>query len=91
MQTTVKETVISDGLVASTAEYDVIKTAAIPEPQDQEYECCECFGTFEEDIALGNQAKWAMCACGKWLHEDCVSETVLNANGKLRMCSGCVV
>ena len=45
--TTVEETVISDGPVASTAEHDVIETPAIPEPQDQEYECC---GTFEEDI-----------------------------------------
>ena len=50
-----------------------------------------CFGTFEEDIALGNQAEWAMCTCGKWLHEDCVSEIIVDANGKLRMCSGCGV
>jgi len=40
-----------------------------------------------EHSVLGNQAEWAMCACGKWLHEDCASETVLDANGKLRMCS----
>ena len=32
-----------------------------------------------------------MCACGKWLREECVSETVVDANGKLTMCSGCVV
>jgi len=31
--------------------------------QEQEYECCECFGTFEEDISLGNNAEWAQCAC----------------------------
>ena len=23
---------------------------ALPGPTDQGYECCECFGTFEEDI-----------------------------------------
>jgi len=65
-----------------------IQAAAIP---DQEYECCECFGTFEDDITLGNQAEWTMCTCVKWLNKDCISETVLDANGKLRMCSGCVV
>ena len=31
------------------------------------------------------------CVHGKWLHEDCVSETVLDANGRLKMCSGVVV
>jgi len=67
--------------------------AAMPIPEDQEYECCKCFKikTFEEDITLSNQAEWVMCGCGKWLHEDCVSETVLDASGKPRMCSDCVV
>ena len=90
--TTQEETVISDGPVIPTAEHDVIQAAAISEPQDQEYESCEYYGIFEKDIALGNQAEWAMCACGNCgCMKDCVSETVLDANGKLRMCSDCVV
>ena len=31
-----------------TAEHDAIQAAAIAEPQDQDYEYCECFGTFED-------------------------------------------
>ena len=81
----------AENAVTHTAKHDALQAAAISEPQDQDYECCECFGTFEDDIALGNQAEWAMCVCGKWLHEDCVSETVVDANGRLRMCSSCVV
>ena len=86
--------VTAENMVTHTAEHYAIQVAAILEPheeEDQDYECCECFGTFENDIALGNQAEWAMCACRKWLHEDCVSETVVDANRELRMCSSCVV
>jgi len=25
------------------------------------YECCECLGTFEEDVKMGNGVEWAMC------------------------------
>ena len=83
--------VTAENTVTHTTEHDALQAAALSEPQDQDYECYECFGMFEDDIALGNQAEWAMCACGKWLHEDCVSETVVDANGRLRMCSSCVV
>ena len=39
------------------------------DPSDQDYQCCECFGTFEDDIKLGNEAEWAQCGCGRWIHE----------------------
>jgi len=64
---------------------------APPEPSDQDYECCECFGTFEEDVMLGNEAEWAQCDCGRWIHADCITETAMDENGKPRMCSNCVV
>ena len=70
--TTEVETSISnitaEDTVSHIAKHNAIQAPTMPEPQDQDYECCECFGTFEDDIALGNQAEWAMCACGKWLH-----------------------
>jgi len=50
--------------------------------QEQEYECCECFGTFGEDISLGNNAEWAQCACERWIHIDCISETATDENGR---------
>jgi len=54
--TTEEETLISEDTVPPISEHDAIQAAVTPEQQDQEYECCKCFGTFEDDIALGNQA-----------------------------------
>ena len=69
-----------------------INTTALPgQEANQDYECCECFGTFEEDIKLGNGAEWAQCACERWVHVDCISETVIDENGKEKMCSNCVI
>jgi len=27
--------------------------------------CCECYTTFEEDIAMGNQAEWTYYGCDR--------------------------
>ena len=61
------------------------------DPSNQNYECCECFVTFEEDFMLGNEAEWAQCGCGRWIHVDCIHETTIGENGKPRMCSYCVL
>ena len=53
--------------------------------------CCECFVTFEEDIAMGNQAEWTWCACKRWMHVECTSETVVDSDGNLRLCSYCIL
>jgi len=53
--------------------------------------CCECYATFEEDIAMGNQAEWTRCGCKRWMHVDCISEIVIHSDGSHRMCSNCVV
>ena len=71
---------------------DAMPATAVPGQEDgQEYECCECFGTFEEDISLGNGAEWVQCACKQWIHMECISETVIDENGKQRVCSNCVI
>ena len=69
---------------------DTAATTALP-GQEQGYECCECFGTFEEDISLGNNAEWARCACERWIHVDCISKTATDENGMERICSNCVI
>jgi len=31
------------------------------------------------------------CACKRWMHVDCISETVVDSNGNLRMYSYCIL
>ena len=52
---------------------------------DQDYKCCKCFGTFEED-----EAEWAQCGCGRWIHVDCINETPMDEYVKPRMCSNSI-
>jgi len=40
---------------------------------------------------MGNQAEWTQCACKRWMHVDCVSETVADSDGNLRICSFCIL
>ena len=84
---------LADGTIAEyTNISDAMPTKAMPGQEDgQEYECCECFGTFEEDISLGNGAEWVQCACKQWIHVECISETVNDENGRKRVCSNCVI
>ena len=80
--------------VMHTTELNSASSTATVAPaglNDQDYECCECFVTFEEDIILGNEAEWAQCGCGRWIHADCINETAMDESGKPRMCSYCVI
>ena len=45
------------------------KTPRFDESIDTE-ECCACFGQYCDDIGTGRE--WLECACGRWVHEDCV-------------------
>jgi len=49
------------------------------------------FGTFEEDVRMGNGVEWAMCVCSRWIHIDCISQTAIEESGEERICSNCVV
>ena len=64
---------------------------AIPGSSDLDYQCSECFGTYKEDIDLGNGAEWVQCGCGQWIHEDCIDKSVTGEDGIERMCCNCVV
>ena len=43
--------------------------------------CCMCFVTCEEDTREQIGAEWLTCACGKWLHENCAEDMVVDGNG----------
>ena len=49
------------------------KTPRLDESIDTE-ECCACFGQYSDDIGTGRE--WLECACGRWVHEDCVENIV---------------
>lgn len=40
---------------------------------------------FEEDVQLGARIDWVQCVCTRWLHEECVIDSIVDANGKERL------
>ena len=48
-----------------------------------------CFGSFEDDVRDGDGAGWVSCDCGRWLHEDCVEDYVVNKSGAELFCPFC--
>ena len=52
--------------------------------------CCVCFTTYEEDVLNKTGKDWVGCACGRWLHEECMEDCVLDSTGKERLCPLCV-
>ena len=53
-------------------------------------ECCVCFMTYEEDIANQSGKDWVACTCGRWLHEDCAEDCILDSAGEERLCPLCL-
>ena len=52
--------------------------------------CCMCFGTYEDNVLKAAGAQWIYCKCGKWIHEDCVEESVVDKDGDQRHSTFCV-
>jgi len=46
-----------------------------------------CFGRYEDDVLEGVGAEWINCRYDRWMHEDCVEETVMDIK---RFCTFCV-
>lgn len=56
------------------------------EAKDPEvWECAFCFGFYQED-----GTDWVECGCGRWVHEQCMEEVVLDSNGDERFCPFCL-
>ncbi len=41
-------------------------------------------------MAEGTGADWLACACGRWLHEECVDDCTKDEEGKDRICPYCL-
>ena len=79
-------------LPSENTESEPAASTATPHQDSSEgYECCECLGTYEEDVRMGNGAEWAKCVCSRWIHVDCISKTEIDEAGEERICSNCVV
>ena len=46
-------------------------------------ECCVCFIDYDNDPSGKN---WVECACGRWLHEECADDCVVDDEGKGVIC-----
>jgi len=49
----------------NTEKEPAASTALLVQDGSEGYEGCECFGTFEEDVRVGNGAEWAKCVCNR--------------------------
>jgi len=52
---------------------------------------CECNVSYEDDVCNGSGEDWVHFACKRWIHENCIDEVVIDADGKERFCSYCAV
>ena len=53
--------------------------------------CCVCFQAFAEDVEEGTGAEWVQCTCTRWLHEDCILDSIIDSSGKERLCPFCTM
>ena len=65
-----------------------LKKVCVAEEID-ESKCCVCFTTYE-DVQKKSGKDWVMCACSRWLHEECAESCVLDSTGKERLCQLCL-
>ena len=66
------------------------KKARLENEDIDDSKCCVCFTTYEDDVVNRSGKDWVCCACGRWLHEECVEECVLDSTGKERLCPLCL-
>ena len=46
---------------------------------DDDSMCPICSSTYSLDVEEGNGRDWIQCACGVWLHDDCIPEVIVEA------------
>ena len=48
-----------------------------------------CFGLYTEDVERGDGRDWIECVCGRWLHEDCAEDSLLDKDGFVILANVC--
>jgi hypothetical protein len=55
-------------------------------------QCAICFRSYDDDILEETGEDWIECACGRWVHENCVHyDIVVDTSGRERICPHCVL
>lgn len=86
-----KQSVASSSDTPSTSGVPALKKRRLQDSEEIDVnECCMCFGNYVDDIIEGAGAEWISCACGRWLHEDCIENQVIDTSGRERFCPFCV-
>ena len=52
---------------------------------EEECECSFCYGSYCQD-----GREWVKCACGRWVHEQCMEDVYLDDDGQERFCPFCL-
>jgi len=55
---------------------------------DGQNECCVCFEMYRGDHEVND---WLQCACGRWLHEECITDIVHDKFGRELYCPYCLL
>ena len=82
------KSITTDEAAATGPSSSLVKDSILRPEND--YECTECLGTYNDDITLGNGAEWIQCGCGQWIHEECIVDTMTGDDGTERICSNCI-
>ena len=64
-----------------------------PPVSNDDCECCQCGGTYEEDILAASGEEWVQCVCGSWVHEVYIYDVKFEKNEKelyFVLCDVCV-
>ena len=56
-----------------------VSTATVSGADNSTAECTFCYGEYGED-----DQEWAKCACGRWIHEMCMEDLYVDAQGQER-------
>ena len=56
------KSIATDETAAAGPSSSLVKDSILNPEND--YECTECLGTYNDDITLGNGAEWIQCGCG---------------------------
>ena len=59
--------------------------------EEEDAVCCEFNVSYADDIRDNHGEEWVQCACGHWIHEKCIDEVIIDADGNECICSYCVI
>ena len=53
--------------------------------EEEDAVCCEFNVSYADDIRNNHGEEWVQCACGRWIHEKCIDEVIIDGKECLVM------